>query len=322
MNEIIEIKSEKGIQDYANNYILRNNIILSKNYDLPRAMNSLYLNLVQVKDKNGRTALETTSPVSIQEAVEQCINNELSVAKNQGYFIPYGDKLTFQKSYQGNRKLARDLANVEIYAQVVHDGDQFDYSIRVDGTMVVSHKPNIKNIDKPIICAYAVATDINTGRVVNSDVMSITEIKKSWSKSRAGGAVAKDFPVEMAKKTVISRLAKHFVNSSDDSQRVYLTDTNGETVQVRDSEDVYNFADYTIDTEEQIQAEAEVYNPAENEDVVTAQDLQVASFEDDTNELPDNAYEINYGEYKSNKDKYNFIKYNSATRKAIVTDKE
>ena len=49
------------------------------------------------------------------------------------------------------------------------------------------------------------------------DVMTIQEIQKSWAMSKTGGAVHKQFPVEMCRKTVKSRLAKALVNTTDDS---------------------------------------------------------------------------------------------------------
>ena len=46
--------------------------------------------------------------------------------------------------------------------------------------------------------------------------MTKKEIDKSWAQSR-NGSVQKNFPQEMAKRTVINRAAKQFFNTSDDN---------------------------------------------------------------------------------------------------------
>jgi recombination protein RecT len=46
--------------------------------------------------------------------------------------------------------------------------------------------------------------------------MTKKEIDKSWSKAKTKN-VQNDFPQEMAKRTVINRAAKAFINTSDDS---------------------------------------------------------------------------------------------------------
>lgn len=304
MNEIT-IKSQDGIVNYATEYIKKNNIIVSKNYDMPRAMNSLYLNLIQVKDKNNKSALETCSPESIQEAVAECINNELNVSKSQGYFIPYGNKLQFQKSYFGKKKLARDLAGVEIHAQVVHEGDQVSIEDRIDGTRVIKMKASIENLNNPVAYAFAVATDIETGRVVDSDIMTYKELYASSMQGTAGGATFKKFPVEMSKKIVTGRLAKHFINTSDDSARITITNPDDSIVNVNETADIYDFSEYTIDTDEQIESEKEKYEPAENENVAKLGDLKVSEITEP--EIPEGAIRVDYKKIKENRDAYKVI---------------
>lgn len=312
MNNEIMIKSQQGIVDYANEYIKNNNIIVSKNYDLGKAMNSLYLNLLQVKDKNGKQALEVCSEVSIREAVMECVNRELNVSRSQGYFIPYGDKLQFQPSYFGLSKMARDLANVNIFTNVIRDGEEADLETRIDGSLIIHHKPSIKCLNNKIIAVYAVATNVDDGRVVNSDIMSTEEAKKSLAKSRTGGTVAKEFENQMLRKVVERRLAKHFINKADDSMMITVTDVNGNVTKINQYEDLLDDSyDYTINTDEQIAHEKEKYVPKE-EDKVTINDLKLDAIDINipTNvDIPANAIEIDYNEVKGgkNKDKYRII---------------
>ena len=322
MNELVlKEKSQNAIAEFASNYVLANNIILSKDYNLGAAMTSLYLNLIQVKDKNNQPALESCSPETIQEAVIQCINKELDVSKSQGYFIPRGGKLCFDTSYFGKVKQARDLARVKIVGFVIREGEACDLERRIDGTLIVHHKPDIKCLNNKIIAAAAVATDIDTGRVDRCDIMSLKEILVSISKSPSGGAVSKEFQHEMYIRTVVNRLAKHYINESDNKLKVFVTGPNGEDMLVRNYDELPDVdVDYTINTDEQIASEKAKYEPKE-EHIVTSADLKL----DDTIvvepepkiEIPEGAIEIDYNEVKGgkNKDKYKVIpnSFNKAT---------
>lgn len=330
-NELV-IKTQEDLVGYANNFIKQNNIIVSKNYNVSNAMVSLFNNVLSVKDKNGKMALETCTPMSIQNAIAECINKELTPSKNQTYFIPYGNELKSQDSYFGNSKRARDVAGVDIHSKVVREGDKIDAEMRANGTMLIRHKPNLLCLDKPIIMAYAVASDMNTGEVIDSDIMSMTEIKKSWAKSRSGGAVSKEFPHEMARRTVTNRLAKHIINTSDDSRKVYITDIDGKRIEVGSYDELpveEGFVDtnYTINTLEQDAFEKEPFNPEGDELVVTANVLTLDPITP-TAEVPDGAVEINYNLVKGgiNKDKFKVIPntYNksSYTCMAVVLNDE
>jgi len=322
MNELVlKEKSQNAIAEFASNYVLANNIILSKDYNLGAAMTSLYLNLIQVKDKNNQPALESCSPETIQEAVIQCINKELDVSKSQGYFIPRGGKLCFDTSYFGKVKQARDLARVKIVGFVIREGEACDLERRIDGTLIVHHKPDIKCLNNKIIAAAAVATDIDTGRVDRCDIMSLKEILVSISKSPSGGAVSKEFQHEMYIRTVVNRLAKHYINESDNKLKVFVTGPKGEDMLVRNYDELPDVdVDYTINTDEQIASEKAKYEPKE-EHIVTSADLKL----DDTIvvepepkiEIPEGAIEIDYNEVKGgkNKDKYKVIpnSFNKAT---------
>ena len=226
-------------------------------------------------------------------------------------------------------KQARDLRGVNIFGDVIRDGDAIDVENRIDGTKVVKHKTNITSIltDKAIIGAYAVASDITTGRVVDSDVMSMKEINKSASKSRTGGQVHKEFPHEMSVKTVIRRLAKKLINSSDDSKAYTITNPDGTVVTVNSYDDMLredNYVDcsYTINTEEQIAKEMEKFEPTDD-DIMNAQELHLGGIDSPSVDTPDGAIEVSYADYKNNTDKYELVKnsYNPKTRMCFVTIK-
>lgn len=298
MNELVT-KSQEGILEYAKQYVMDTGVIVSKNYDLPTAMASLYLNLIQVKDKNDKPVLETCSNESIKEAIVRCITDELNVGKKQGYFIPYGDKLEFQPSYFGEIKKAKSVAGVRIRGKVFREGELIDPEMRIDGTMIIKHKPSVKCLNNKILGAYAVATDINTGRVVDSDIMSREEIMKSAMKSKNGGKVTKEFEHEMFIRTVTKRLSKHFVNTSDDTSKVFVINPDGSEMQVNVYDDLVD-VDYTINTDEQIVSEGSPFELSE-ENIITATDLSLGDTIP-TTDIPEGAIEIPYREYKASKD--------------------
>lgn len=306
----LQIKTQADVLALADSFIKTNNIITSKTYNVENAMVSLFTNVLSAKDKNGKSVLDTCTPLSIQNAVYECITKELTPSKKQTYFIPYGNELTSQTSYFGNVKMAMDVANVKIHSQVVREGDSIDAEMRANGTMLIRHKPDIKSLNKPIIMAYAVASNPATGEVVDSDIMTIEEIKKSWAKSRSGGAVSKEFPHEMARRTVTNRLAKHFINTSDDSNKVFITNPDGTQVQVNQYEDLID-TDYVINTDEQERFEKEPFKPETNDYVVTSENLSLGKLTpvDDVVDVPEGAIEIDYNLVKGGKnaDKYKVV---------------
>ena len=165
-------------------------------------------------------------------------------------------------------------------------------------------------LDKPIIMAYAVASDMTTGEVIDSDIMSITEIKKSWAKSKNGGSVSKEFPHEMARRTVTNRLAKHIINTSDDSRKVFITDIDGKRIGVTSYDDLpqeegFVETNYTINTLEQDAFEKEPFNPEGDECVVTGNILTLDPIVSSV-EVPEDAVEIDYNLVKGGANKEHF----------------
>ena len=329
MNELV-LKTQEDVVSFANNYITSHNIIPSKNYNVTSAMVSLYNIVLSAKDKQGKMAIETCTPLSIQNAIYECINKELTPSRNQAYFIPYGNELKQMDSYFGLEKMVKDLCGANIYGDVVREGDAFRIENRIDGTKVVYHQTNAMGIfeNKPIIGAYAVATDVESGRVINSDVMSLKDIKVSLSKSRTGGQTHKEFPEEMYKKVVIRRLCKHLLNKSDDSKYVTITNTDGTVTRVNNYDELLDdsgFVDtsYTINTDEQIAKEKEKFTPTDA-DVINHIDLKLDEPDAPASVvIPEGAIEISYAEYKNNKESYEMIKdsYNPSTKTVFVIQK-
>lgn len=285
----ITLRSQEGLVAIAQTYLKKNgDVILPPNYDVNDAVKALYLATLQTKDKQGRPALEVCTRESIEQAVQNYVSKGLNVAKKQCYPIVYGNTLTLSESYFGKQKQAHSYAGVTINSNVIYEGEKVNIIVRPNGTKIIEHTPDFSkfNTDK-IVGAYAIAVNDN-GDVVDSDIMTIAEIKKSWAKSQSGGTVHKEFPVEMARKTVIGRIAKRFINTSDDSSKYTTIDS--------DMGDVYPNS-LEIDANTVIEDD----KPTPKKATTNNDELVVDSLDEESTK------EILYSEYKNNKTKFRAV---------------
>lgn len=191
------------------------------NYSVANALASAQLTLQETKDRSGKSALETCSTASIYQSLLNMVLQGLNPAMNQCYFIVYGNQLQMQRSYFGTVTALLRLPNIKkVQAQVVHKGDEFEIGSNEDfETVVTKFQPKIENQDAEIIDAFAVITLEDGSK--NYTIMTKQEIDQSWHQSRSKtNAVQKNFAQEMAKRTVLNRAAKMFINTADDSQMI------------------------------------------------------------------------------------------------------
>lgn len=190
---------------------------LPKNYNASNALNAAFLELQKVQDRNKRPALNVCSKDSIVKSLLDMTLQGLSPAKDQCYFIVYGNELQMQRSYFGTVAAVKRLDGVKkVRAEVVHEGDKFEIGSDEDMELVVKKfNPKFENQDKPIIGAFAL---IKTDEGNSYTVMTKAEIDQSWAQTRQkNNKVQRNFSQEMAKRTVLNRAAKMFINTSDDS---------------------------------------------------------------------------------------------------------
>ena len=200
-------------------------LMFPKSYSAANQIKAAWFVLQETKDKGGRPALEVCDKKSIANAVLDMVIQGLSVSKRQGYFIVYGDKLEFQRSYFGTVALAKQCGmRGNPVANVIYEGDDFAYRIDTETglTSIVKHEQSFENVDiNKIKGAYAIVTMPDGERQVT--IMSIAQIRSAWGQGATKGAspAHKNFTDEMAKKTVIGRACKMIINSSNDA---YLFD--------------------------------------------------------------------------------------------------
>ncbi|MEK4844434.1 RecT family recombinase [Bacillus altitudinis] len=215
-NQLVHV--QKNITDDVNNSLGRlqdEGLVLPSNYNASNALKSAFFKLQEVKDKSGRPALEVCTRESIANSLLDMVVQGLSPAKTQCYFIVYGNKLQMNRSYFGTQAVLKRLTNVkDIWANVIYEGDVFEYEIDGGQEKLIKHETKLENRDKDIIGAYAVVKTIDDIELLTP--MTKKEIETAWSQSKTS-AVQNKFPQEMAKRTVINRAAKRYINTSDDS---------------------------------------------------------------------------------------------------------
>ena len=197
-------------------------MILPKNYSVENHMKSAWLALQEVEDKEHHKALQICTKESIANSLLDMVLQGLSVSKKQGYFIMYGNKLIFQRSYFGTIALAKRAGGMvsEPVANVIYEGDDFQYEIdpKTAKVSIIKHSQKLENIyNSKIKGAYALVTLADGTTQVT--IMSMQQIRAAWEQGATKGnsPAHKNFAEEMAKKTVIGRACKAIINSSDDA---------------------------------------------------------------------------------------------------------
>ena len=209
------------------------NMIQAKMFDIPE--NYSYKNAIQQarfllnkpadSGKNqGKTIMEICTPQSILQSVIEMAQKGLNPDKKQCYFIPYGNTCQLSVSYQGNIALAKrsgeDIEDVLGYS--VYADDQFDieFDVTKGVLQVKNYKPDVTKWNKDkLIGAFAVV--IGKDRNIKyTEYMTMEQIRAAWNMgfARGGSLAHKNFPDQMAVKTVKNRAVKSYINSSDDSE--------------------------------------------------------------------------------------------------------
>ena len=203
---------------------------LPADYSVENALRGAWLVLQDQVDSNKVRVLQSCTKDSIANSLLEMCTQGLSVAKKQAPFIPYGNKLTLQREYNGSIALAKRYSDlVEIHAGVVYEGDVLEYGVNVTTGKknLIKHVQRMENIvDSKIKGAYAIC--VFSDGSVDMDIMPMEQIRKSWEQGPTKGTspAHKNFPGEMAKKTVINRALKILISSSDDSVLLENVETN------------------------------------------------------------------------------------------------
>lgn len=212
------------------------NLKLPANYSAENALRSAWLLIQQTVDLDKRPALTVCTKPSIANALFDMVLQGLSPSKKQCYFIVYGNQLTMQRSYFGTIAISKRVAGVKDTVGVpVFEKDVFKYKIDLTTGIktVTQHDQEFENIDvTKLKGAYAIVT-YEDGRV-EYEIMTINQITASWVMGKAKGQspAHKNFPDQMACRTVINRALKLPVNSSNDDDLYAEVEENTYSKQV------------------------------------------------------------------------------------------
>ena len=186
------------------------------------ALRAAYLILQDTKTKEGKNVLEHCTKDSIANSLFNMVVQGLTPLKRQGSFIAYGNQLSWQREYAGNIALARRFANLkEAVGTVIYEDDVFEYSLDpVRGRTTISkHEQKLENIDPNKIKGVYATLLFHDDTEPYIEIMTMAQVKQAWMQGpmKGNSPAHKNFPDQMAVKTVINRACKLFINSSDDS---------------------------------------------------------------------------------------------------------
>ena len=189
---------------------------LPEGYNVTNAVKATLLNLQEVKDRNGKPALEVCTPASIQSALLEMALRGLSVADKSCYFIVRADKLCMTPSYFGRVKEARRIyPSWNPRATVIREGDEFVFEIdpATGEKRLVKHVQKFENLDKPFVGVYLYAPTLD-GSHNELHIMTKAQVLKSWAKSANKSlSTHKEFEERMVQKTIINSVCNMLVNS-------------------------------------------------------------------------------------------------------------
>ena len=246
-------------------------------YNPTNALMGAYLILKETTDKSGKSVLETCSQTSIANSLMDMLTMGLSMQKKQCYPIAYGGKLNCQVSYHGHKAMAHRYGAVDINAEVIYEGDVFEYHIENGRKVLDKHEQSFMNINlDKILGAYCVIK-LSDGSTY-MEVMNMNQIKTAWKKGfgyKEGSGTHKEFTDMMAKKTVTSRACKQIVQQYGD---VFVTSGMENAEKLENVDVVVEDVKYEIDKN----ANKEEFVPE-----VETQTVEVAEVVEESGEEPE-----------------------------------
>lgn len=191
------------------------------NYAYENTLRIAWLIIQNLTNKDGQHALQVCTQISIINAMLKMVLNGLNPQKNQCSFIMYGNTLECEFEYAGKILVAkRDAGVKDIVAHAVFKDDKFEFE--VDATTlkkrVKVHEQTLESMGSgEVKGAYCMVTFENGE--TKTEIMPMSQIRAAWAMGATGGnsKAHKNFPDQMAIKTVIGRALKIDSNSSDDA---------------------------------------------------------------------------------------------------------
>ena len=178
--------------------------------------------------------------VSNQSIVNSLINMcvlGLNPTRNQCYFIKMGNELVMMPSYFGKvTALKRIDGVIDVVADVIYQDTDYEMSVNEFGLETIKITkpcPLDKRKKENLVGAWCcIFLDTSKGFMYDKyyTIMTMEEIQNVWNmgSSRGKSKAHTDFTNEMAKKSVINRCTKMFINTLTDDR--YFVDAYLESV--------------------------------------------------------------------------------------------
>lgn len=231
-----------------------------KDYNFVNAIKASMLVLQELKDKNGKPALEVCTQASVASALFEMAVKGLSAANKTCYFVVRGDKLCMTESYFGKAlQVKRIYPNFDPHPVVVHEGDEFEYDIdpKTGCKRLVKHIQKIENLDKDFVGAYMYIPTADGGQDLY--IMSKKMILTAWSKSSSREQTThKQFSEKMVGKTLVNSGCNMVINSTPDL--AYAASENEVKGEEEDKPQIHDAEYEEIKTEQ-----GEIVNPETGE---------------------------------------------------------
>ena len=260
----VQVKNNVGDQVIARiNSLCEVGFTMPKDYQFVNAIKMSMLKLQDLKDKNGRPALQVCTPASVSTALFQMATKGLNAALGQAYLIVRGDQLCLQESYFGKVLMVKRIyPHWNPNPVVIREGDVFEYAIdaATGRKYVVKHEQKLENMDKDFVGGYLY---LPTGDLY---IMTKKQILTAWSKSSSREqATHKAFSEKMVGKTLVNSGCNMIINSTPEYQMGMDDETNMIENKLPDYEEV----------DEQQQAEEFIEdNPPVEEDKTPQHDAE------------------------------------------------
>lgn len=278
-------KQEKTIVDSVQKRIseMQNSgsIELPNNYSVGNALKSAYLILQETQTSGKKPVLQACTQESIANSLLDMATQGLNPSKDQCYFIAYGNKLTMERGYLGTIALTKRIKGVkDVKGYAVYKDDKFElgFDILTGKQKILEFCPGLNRDPKNLIGAFALILGDN--EIFHTEYMDINQIHKAWEQGSMKGnsGAHKNFPDQMAIKTVINRACKYYVSTSDDSDKI--AEFMNKTIEDTDRE---------LEEEKKEFANKEVIDVneiPENVDVETGEIIEAEIEEANENEAP------------------------------------
>jgi recombination protein RecT len=282
-NELV--KQEKTIVDSVQKRIAEmqnaGSIELPNNYSVGNALKSAYLILQETQTSGKKPVLQACTQESIANSLLDMATQGLNPSKNQCYFIAYGNKLTMERGYLGTIALTKRIKGVkDVKGYAVYKDDKFElgFDILTGKQKILEFCPGLNRDPKNLVGAFALI--LGDDEILHTEYMDINQIHKAWEQGSMKGnsGAHKNFPDQMAIRTVINRACKFYVSTSDDSDKI--AEFMNKTIEDTDrelEEDKKEFANKEV---------VEIEEVPENVDVETREIIEAEIEETNNNQAP------------------------------------